>query len=888
MSRPRCRLLFGALLIGLAAALRADDTWDGGGGANDAWSAGANWLDESAPANPDTGYIYFRNDDVGNVNAVDTSREVRYLYYTNNTPGLGHTTDLGGNTLTVTHHLLAGRDVSNTLAAIQNGTLVLGRGTYACHIYAGYRDNSVQAVTNCRLTISGNLAITNGYNLYVGFGSAASSTADGELDLSGTSITSQGEPNVLRMRNAFVSYRATTPSTLRLPASLEVLELTENLYLGVYGLINTVGSTNAGMGILDFGPASSVTNIRVRGHFLMGDQSNNGMVTNLPAGVHLEVGTPSTPTIMRVSEHSVRYNTSTEAMLTLSGGRFTAYLSELGVGTAHTENEGTSTGVLDVGSAVVQIGPEPDQIIIPGRFRVCSGDTAYGQLVIPSNITAISVGEFSLGRGSRFGATGLDPQGFLDIGSNSQLRSITATNGFYYATENGKAQIGYAAGGAFVHAIPTGLVLSIGGPGTNVPLHVATGGSALWYPRNTGTLELVEGTLRAHLSELLIGCGTLGRRYAFHDGALDLGSASVQIGDAQDSVKVDTLIVGGATAMGASTDGGKGRLILPASVTNVSVGHLQVGCAGEYLAPGGDGVIEFAPGSQLRTFAVAGDFWMGAFSAETGRVAGLPTDTGLRFTVGSPSTPVSMVLGHHTDYDRPHLGNGQLRLTNATFAAWLTNLVVGVNENLGAQGQAVGALDLTNSSLEALEVSGPVVVGYARNTAGSKTTGTLALPRGIARAQSLSVGAFSSTVSEGLVELQGTRLIVDDAIVVNQTGDVVARMRGASAGLDLASGAEGALSISNGATVHLAFETDPDQAGESYWGLRMRGDHTNYVQSLRAAGRITWTTNALSPDFIKRFGIHYSAREDATYVGVSRLAAPAVLIQVTDAGYRRR
>lgn len=871
-------LLFSLLLVLAAGRLDANSFWTGAGG-DDNWSTPGNWLGGSKPPNPETTTMFFTQTDAGNTNIVDQNWTVRYLTFSNQ--NARHTVDLGGNRLVVQNTLTAGKDSTNNWVTIRNGTLQLGSATLSCSLYSGHKTLTGQQFTNANLTITSDLVVSNGATIYVGYSGDAIGTVGAVMDLSGASISTKNVQNVLIMTNAWISYRATNSSTLKLPASLNVFELNGALYLGNYGL------APAGIGIIDFGDNSSLTNFRVRGDCLLGDYSGTAIITNLPPGVHLEVGQPGAPKKFYVSNHTGRQPTGTEAKLKLDGGRFTGYLSELLVGTAHTEAEGTGTGDLDIASAEVQIGPEPNKITNLGLFKICSGRFAYGRLRIPSAITEISVGTFSLGRGVVSGTTGKEPQGILDIGSNSQLRIITATNGFYWATENGKAFMGYTnETGQFVEYFPTGLTLTVGSTNAPAPFHLAGANvpnNYTWYPYNTGSLVLAHCTLRAYLTDFCVGFisdTTAGHpHYGFPRGLLDLTDATVVFNGVTNSVTCNRMIVGGT--MRPAQSGPQGKLILPASVTNFNVGSLSIGCGGSYRPITGEGILDFGSGSQLRTFTVAQDFWMGAQNGDTGRIVNLPAQD-LDFTVGSPASRGSIWLGMHDTYGTiGHLGIANLSLTGATFRAWLTNLYVGVSYSAGVYGGVLGKLDLSQSSLATLDVDGPVIVGMGSNTyATSKNNGTLILPEGSARFGSLAIGNLNTTNTYGLVELKGTRLTVSNQFILYPSGAMTNHLVGVSAGLDLLSDDPARLVISNTARLHLTFDADPLQVSAAYWGLRMAGDQRVYLQSLRDSGKITWTTNALSPAYIERFGIHYEPLDDTTYVGVGRPLKSAVLIWI--------
>ncbi len=861
--------------LGLAVRAPATDFWTGAGG-NDNWSTPGNWQDGTVPANPDSTTIYFTQADAGNTNVVDHDWNIRYLVYSNQFSR--HTLDLGGNKLVAQGSLIAGRDTTNCGVTIQNGTLQLGTGTMSCVIYVGNKTISYLGITNNSLTISCTVAVSNANNIQVGYGTPTDANGvSGLLDLSGATISTRDIPNVLIVSNVYVSFRSTNPSVLKLPPSLTVFEVNGLLALGYYGF-------NPGpSGTLDFGDHSSLTNFRVRGDFLMGDYSSTGILTNLPSQVHLEIGLPNAPKKMYISNHTGRQATGTEAKLKLSQGRLTAYLSELFVGAAHTEGEGTSTGLLDLASSSVQIGAEPNKIRGVDTFKICHGQSAYGLLRLPSNITEISVGAFIFGRGSRFRAAGgseYEARGYLDIGSNSALRSITATNGFYWSTENGNAHLGYTDdAGQFIEYTPTGLTLTVGGPSAPVPFHVAGGGTYYWAPCTTGTLVLAQATVFAWLTDLCVGFTSDSaalHKYGFPQGLLDLSQATLVSNGATNTVQADRLIVGGAMQPGSA--GGNGKLLLSPAITNVNVGQVQVGCGGNINATGGDGWLDFGTGSQLKNITVSRDFWMGAYNGATGRLVNLPTSN-WTFTVGSPSSRGSIVLGHHDTLDYGKKGVGDFSPTGATFQAWLTNLWIGASVNTNVQGGTWGRLDLSACILSNLDVDGSVVVGMGSNTySGSKNLGRLILPAGAVTAGRLQVGNLNTTNTYGLVELDGTRFAITSQCAILSSGAVTSHIAGVSAGLDIRSTHDSALAISGLGRLHLDFTADPLDVGAAAWGLRWAGDHRSALESMTNSKAITWNTTALSSPFLKRFGIHYDQKD--TFIGIRRSQTFGALILV--------
>lgn len=862
-----------AVLLGFGlypSLVLADDTWDNGGvGGN--WSTNENWLDDTKPGNPETGVVYFSNDGLGATNVVDQDWVVKNLRFKNSSATQSHTTDLDGHRLTVWTELTSGYDVSNSTVVIRSGTLQLGAPGYGCSLYVG-RYVAVNPLHNISLAIHGVLDITNITTVQIGDGPTGG-CVDGMLDLRDATINTLSSPNTMRIGTLYMLNRGDGDATIRFPTSLQKLETTGHMYVGYYG----AGHDDGGLATLDFGAGSALTEWRAGGSLRLGDNSSSASILNLPEGVAIYVGSPGSPSTLCVGNHSGRYGTASHAELVVSNGILEAYLTELKVGTAHDQGEGCGTGIMDVASCAVQIGDEPNKIKGVTTFQVGKGDTALGVLRLPPEITEIEVGEFLLGHGSK--ACGAVGHGYLDLGSNSQLRALTVTDGYYLGTECGSGHCGYDDAGSFVESWPTGLTLTIGEPGAPAPMHIGTGGDNTYTLDNTGDVTLVNGVLAGHLSELKVGSGGMTdimRGYPV--GILDLTASAVHVG-ASNSLIVPRLIVGGADdPLDGSVFNGypyisaKGTLRLPASVTNLLAGYVEIGAgAGYYYSwQGCDGTLEFAPGSQLNRFEVTNAFYLGTQGATSGRIVGVPTN-GVQFVVGSPDNRVPMIVGHrmtgHASYAK--YGDGRLVLTNANFTGYLTDLLVGVSENDKTYGQAYGLVDLEASTLAVLDVDGLTRIGYSMNTGNYKTEGCLKLPAGPARTGVLEVGGTNSTAkSRGVLDLHGTHYSVSTRLLVNLTGSISNHLTGEAGGIDIASSDTNDFVVASGGVVHLAYEGDPTDPQVPYWGLRMAGDQRTHFNWLHGQGRLTWDTAGLSAGNLRRFGIHYSASRDHTFVGL--------------------
>jgi len=892
-------ILMTAVSYSSTSTLLADATWNGSGGADDRWSTDLNWVGGTAPPTSDGTATYtFDNTDLGNVNGVDQDWTVGYLYFVNDSLTQGHTTDLSNNTLVVRSLLRAGDSVPNTHVTIQNGTLQLGDQNLACSLYVGYNDAVNTDQTNQSLTITGTINASNMTTIVAGWQQNSDDLSSGTLDLSGTTIISPNGPNTLKLGghllvgNGSYNHNASA-GVLKLPASLQSIEMDGSLVCG-QGIQYSPKTYSSG--IIDFGSGSALTSLTVRGNFhLMADGATGGELANLPQGTAVTIGQSGTPVTMHMAvTYAGSYGNTAEPAatgLTLTN-RFTAYLTDLTLGFSSTYTVGNATGVLDVSEAAVQIGDTANKVTGLKMLRIGLGTHGYGMLRLPPTITEIETGEFALGSGgskfhpadstySYYGGYG----GWLDIGSNSQLQVLTVTNFFTMAGEQSNGRIGYQGPSGWVDYLPTGIVVTVGRPDDYVPMHLNTwtwsyGGN----PATTGVLSIVNGVFTAYLTELMVGYATSYRGNGY--AVLDCSTSDVQIGDTPDQVRLAKLYVAGGMngATPYHTGGFDAFLRLPASITNVTVGELQVGVGGGAYAGsrnGSEGVLEFAAGSQLTSFNVTNSFWMGAWHADAGSIVGLPTSS-WDLNLGTPSQPIPLYLGHKNHegaYNVFNTSTGIFSPTNATVSAHLSSLVLGVCSNTSSYGPTVGVLDLTQSTLDALDVASKVVIGYSTCTYAGLSQGYLRLPQGTATTGDLLMGyGVSLARAYGEVELNGTQLTVTNQCTLFGKGFLTNHMAGVSGGLDILSSDTNNFEIQSGGLVHLKYEANPDDQKDTYWSLRMAGDQITHFEWLNAQGRLTWDTSGLDVGHLPRFGIHYSTYQDKTYVGLREMGGTLILV----------
>jgi hypothetical protein len=254
----------------------------------------------------------------------------------------------------------------------------------------------------------------------------------------------------------------------------------------------------------------------------------------------------------------------------------------------------------------------------------------------------------------------------------------------------------------------------------------------------------------------------------------------------------------------------------------------------------------------------------------TGYIIGLPENVDVR--IGSPETPALFSMGDVYQY-----GQGGLNIiapTNGSFSAHLSTLRMGLSRRDGYSG-IKATLDLRATRLDSLVVEDIAMVGCWTNTASGfrendDGQGRLYLPSGKAEFKGpLHVGDTRND-SYGLLDLTGTRVLCRGPVEIGTTGDVVIRMQGQPAGLDITSTATNALAVVDGGSIAVYCEAPAESGENDYWGLRMAGDRRAELQDLADAGTLTWDASALDTTQQARFGLYYDALHDVTILGLQR------------------
>jgi len=250
------------------------------------------------------------------------------------------------------------------------------------------------------------------------------------------------------------------------------------------------------------------------------------------------------------------------------------------------------------------------------------------------------------------------------------------------------------------------------------------------------------------------------------------------------------------------------------------------------------------------------------YETSTGFATNFPNGMSLEFGVVNKYIPVT--IGQFGTYGAA--STAALIHTNGTFSGYISDLKVGVTHtgNKGANGR----LDLRDVTLSNLLINGNAFIGAWTGSDNAGAKGYVCLPSGSASVSNLYVGDTGSG-SAGVLELFGTKVTTSGNVVISPTGRLTNHVQGVSCGLDFANETANALSISNGAAMHLLFEAPADDPAAPYWGLRMSGNTTNLLESLtNSPARLTWDISALSPQSQASFGIHYKPEDNCTFVGV--------------------
>lgn len=211
----------------------------------------------------------------------------------------------------------------------------------------------------------------------------------------------------------------------------------------------------------------------------------------------------------------------------------------------------------------------------------------------------------------------------------------------------------------------------------------------------------------------------------------------------------------------------------------------------------------------------------------------------MNVTVGSEAQRGIILVGYK---NQSHGGGQYAELDNGvtsgsfvtqggSFNAWLTELRIGQNTETREGGSTTGILGFGNSELGVLDIDGDAIIGQ-----GLRAVGTLSLKSGLARSNDLIVGDTSGTEEVSLLSLNGTTWEVENVLLVGVNGRVEIAVDGTSSGLDFLLDDSSSLLIQEGGVIDVRFDQAPDVG--HLWGLRMSGDHKDYLESFLGEGLV--------------------------------------------------
>lgn len=503
-------------------------------------------------------------------------------------------------------------------------------------------------------------------------------------------------------------------------------------------------------------------------------------------------------------------------------------------------NDPAVHGHLDLSGATIRSGADADVLRLKGDLWVGYGGGALagryykGTVLLPASLKSLDVRDLFVGHDR-------SSIGTLDFGSGSALTNLNVRGNFGLSDWTGQG---------FLLNLPSNIVFTVGtnsGLNTFVMAHMVN--SSLFQNTTTGTLVLTKGRFIGRLSDLTLGYNASGNP-GVQTALLDLSDTDVQIGDEPNKVKVGTLLIGSRGFPNGEGDGKPtGTLKLPSNITEIAVGNFYLGHGYRGL-----GYLDITSNSALQvltvtnTLSIGGGYggFIGYDDAGTFKEYLPPRMT---VNVGLPASRAVLYVGRRAAHpSRSANGEGHLTLSNCTFSAYLSSLIVGINTDDPTSGTkpSIGTLNLRHATVGAFDIRGNAAIGAQVGAAtqlggvGNKDgKGYVYLPAcSVNIASNLFIGD-SNVTSLGMMDLSGTTLTIGQTCIVDRTGIVTTRVFAASCGLDIASSSTNDFQIAPSGRVHVVFTT----LAPKVWGLRMAGDQRSYFQDLHDAGRLTWSAS---------------------------------------------
>lgn len=129
-------------------------------------------------------------------------------------------------------------------------------------------------------------------------------------------------------------------------------------------------------------------------------------------------------------------------------------------------------------------------------------------------------------------------------------------------------------------------------------------------------------------------------------------------------------------------------------------------------------------------------------------------------------------------------------------------------------------------------------------------------------------------IRRGSVSLDNGSTLTADTLCITNTAATICRLTATigsrSAGVVLTQDDPEYLDLQVPGGVQIVFAAEPAEVLKPLWGLQVPGDQVARLAGLLADGMITCDTTALSRVTRKRFGVHYDARADMSFIGVAK------------------
>ena len=531
--------------------------------------------------------------------------------------------------------------------------------------------------------------------------------------------------------------------------------------------------------------------------------------------------------------------------LRLNGVRFLAdNLNILRIG-PNDHQGNTATGVLDLSLASgVQSGSAVNSLVVNNNLEVGYWN-GVGSLILPPTVTNISCG--FLGMGIDYQGYSDRSYGLIDLGTNPALVSLNIAGDAMIP----RGRFIYNDGTSGKTGFPPNVSVRIGTSSAPSSLQLASA-----YATQTDVRWGGFRRFEAWLRQLYLGYASNSQ---IQYGELDLTDTNtIELTGSFTSGRMSV----GDVRLGSQDSTGSGRLKLPSSMTNITVGTLYLGYAGTISFSPDYSVIDLGSNSALRELVISNEFRMGRgqfqyVDAIGNTVTGTPA--GLSVRIGSPAVRAStfyigdaVIQGSQTRF-----GSGV-----TDFSMYVTN--ANVARGFGGNHWSLGQLDLSQATNLVFDVQNTFQISDA-----DESYGYVFLAGGAEGGRGCASNLFISNPIRAWAAqmvLSNVQFAVSNQMAIRSPGQFTNYVCGLASGIDLQTTN---LTIVDGRTMHLVFQADPVNSGRACWGLRMKGDAIAQINALTSApAKVTYDISGLSDKYKARFGVFYDGKTDRTYLGV--------------------